>query len=324
MARPAVLLCAVFSFQSIKIKMLRTPTRRRSSRTPPWFRDYIRPESGLVAAEDIDTDSDAAEDKGDEGAGRVKVTDVRTDMLKSDSSPVTRLSLHHPPHKTRSSRYGSDKLNHKLNHEHQLSKLVNEATKYTTCACSIQPRYSGKQVMLTLSPPGYFLAVAVPALLSFSVGHQVSTSGHTVSCNSVTPYYAGEDVERVKYGFETKSLGAITVTMSLSTRSILVQGGPGKFSVAPSATQFVCSILNCWLEEAAIGQDTAINEINKAILSLSKQSSLSPSRSSHRSSTSSPVSSVMTMMSVTSQFPQLFSPSHAMCYTSTYLRLTLS
>ena len=155
--------------------MQRTPIRR-ALKPPSWQRDYVTM-------------------SGESGTG------AKT-SYRDDSTPVTRLSLRQAsPTNSREAAAGHQRtaagghqLPHRLNHKRQLDKLVREATIYTSCSFIVQPKDSGKQVLMTFSPPGYFLAVAVPAFQAFTAGHQVTTLGHVIKCLSVTPFYAGSDV----------------------------------------------------------------------------------------------------------------------------------
>ena len=150
-------------------------TRTRTTKRPGWQCDFVSLASRLNESVHSDNDDD------DLDQIPTKPKPLRKKPLKS-VKPA-------PGHQ----------LPHKLNHNKQLAKLIDEASSFSSCSCTIFPKDSRKQVTLNFSPPGYFLAVAVPALQKLPPGCQTTIAGHTVSCSSATPFYAGEDVERVKY-----------------------------------------------------------------------------------------------------------------------------
>ena len=159
------------------------------------------------------------------------------DDSRDNDHIVTRLALNSPNSPTNQIKPSSaaHHLPHRLNHDRQLARLVREAASFSSCTCNVQPKDSGKQVVLNFSPPGYFLAVAVPTLQAFSVGNQVTTCSRVIKCVSVTPFFAGHDIERIKYVFSITDWGPVTATLFLSTRNIMVQAGNFNSNAAPVA-----------------------------------------------------------------------------------------
>ena len=161
-------------------------------------------------------------------------------------------------------------LQHSLNRERQVNKLVNNASKPPI---QIEVNNSDSNVNIDCSP-GFYDIIVRPSILTISKGFQIVCKNTTFELTSITPHedLVGNVQSTVLKFIYTLDLMEHGLTLSLhhTTQRVQVQGGSKMSDGSKAAIFFFQHFLSDHLKSRAATHKESIEEFNSALLDLAK------------------------------------------------------